>query len=105
MLNGRSVELSTAKVFVCFDSVLCLGKIVQYPRSVTSWKGKIEWFAQSPEYRELDRIDGGSVVFEWKFIFPGHTTLQLLQETLRTMLKFSLKSLKIESSSFDVQRH
>ena len=64
--------------------MLCLGKIIEYPRSITSWKDKIEWFTQSREYHELDSIDGEPVVFEW-IIFPGYTTVQLLQEIHRTM--------------------
>ena len=48
--------MSTAKVHVFSDSVLCLGKTAEYPRSVTSWKGQIEWFTQSPECRELDGV-------------------------------------------------
>ena len=62
------------------DSVLCLGgRIEEYPQSVKSWTDKLEWFTQSTPQRELDRIDGEPVVFEWN-IFPGHTTLKLLRE-------------------------
>ena len=79
-LNDKAVKLPTAKVYVFSDSVLCLGdRIAEFPRSVTSWQDKIDWFTQSPEYRELDSVDGEPVVFEWTF-FPGHTTLKLLQE-------------------------
>ena len=84
LLNDRAVKLSTAKVFVFSDSVLCLDKINECPRSINSWKDKTEWLTQCSEYRELDRIDGEPVVFEWKN-FPGHTTLQLLWEIQRTM--------------------
>ena len=44
----------------------------------------ISTITQSPEYRDLDRIDGEPVVFEWKNV-PRHTTLQLLREIQRTM--------------------
>ena len=67
LLNDKAVKLSTAKVCVFSDSVLCLGgRIAEYPRSVASWKDKIDWFTHSPEYRELDNVDGKSVVFEWR---------------------------------------
>ena len=74
-LHDRGVELWTAKVYVFSDSVLCLGgRIAGYPRSVTSWKDKIEWFTQSPEHRELDGVDGESVVCELKKIPTTHNT-------------------------------
>ena len=44
----------------------------------------MEWFTKSPEYRELDCIDGEPVELEWEN-FPGHTTLQLLREIQTTM--------------------
>ena len=30
-------------------------------------ENKIEWFTSTPQYRELDRIDGEPMEFEWKF--------------------------------------
>ena len=36
------------------------------------------------QYYELNSIDGEPVVFEWK-IFPGHTTLELVQEIQKFM--------------------
>ena len=56
--NDGAVELSTAKVFVFTDLVLCVGGTHEYPRSVGAWKEKIEWFTRSPEYRALDCVDG-----------------------------------------------
>ena len=82
MLNDGAVKLQEN---VFSDSVVCLAQIAEHPRSLTSWKDRIEWFTQSPEYRDLDRIDGEPVVFEWKN-FPGHTTLQLFQEHMREVL-------------------
>ena len=43
LLNGRAVKLSKAKVCVFSVSVLCLGRIFEYPRSMDAWKEKIEW--------------------------------------------------------------
>ena len=62
LLNDKAIKRSTAKENVFSDSVLCLGRrIAEYPRSVVSWKDRIVWFTQSPEYRELDNIDGEPV--------------------------------------------
>ena len=72
LLNDRAVKLSTAKVYVFSDSVLCLGKIIVYSRSINSWKDKIEWFTQSSEYRESGRIDGEPVEFECEIFHDTH---------------------------------
>ena len=75
LLNDTVVELSTAKEYDFFDSVLCLGdRIAECPRSVASWQDKIDWFTQSPEYRELDSFDAEPVVFEWTFFPMTHHT-------------------------------
>ena len=54
-----------------------MGRIPNTP--VSAWKEKIEWFMNSFQYRELDRIDAEPMEFEWK-IFPGLSTLQILTE-------------------------
>ena len=46
---------------------------------VKAWQRKIDWFQNSLQYRELDRIDGETVELEWKN-FPGFTSLQILAE-------------------------
>ena len=77
LLNDRAVQLSTAKVYLFSDSVLCMGKTPFTP--VSAWKEKIYWFMNSSQYRELDRINGEPMEFEWKN-FPGFTTLDILEE-------------------------
>ena len=51
---------------------------------VRAWKEKIDWFQNSLQYRELDRIDGEPMEFQWN-IFPGFTTLQILFEIQNMM--------------------
>ena len=80
----------TAKVYVFADSVLCLGvKCPAYPRSAhVKAKERIAYFVSSPEYRELDNIDGepcSSGNFS-----QGRTTTQLLQE-VQTLMEHELK--------------
>ena len=55
-----------------------MGRIPDNP--VSAWKEKVDWFRNSLQCRELDRIDGEPMEFEWK-IFPGFNTLQILAET------------------------
>ena len=74
LLHDRAVKLSKAKVHVFSDSVLCLGKIHEHPRSIEAWKEKIESFTKSHEYRELDRTDGKPVVFKCKNFPRTHNT-------------------------------
>ena len=66
------ISLQRTKVYVFSDSVLCLGKIHENPRANTAWEERLAWFKSSPEYRNLDRIHGEPIEFEWN-IFPGFT--------------------------------
>ena len=43
-------------------AVLCLGKMHQHTEAIDAWKKKVEWFTATPQYRELDRIDGDLMV-------------------------------------------
>ena len=85
------ISLSHAKVYVFSDSVLCFGKMNENPPSNTVWEDKLTWFKSSQEYRNLDRIDGGPLEFEWN-IFPGFTTLQLCNKVQEFMSKMSEKT-------------
>ena len=49
---------------------------------------KLDWFKTFQEYRNLDRIDGEPMEFEWN-IFPGFNTLQLSQEVKELLLKLN----------------
>ena len=49
------------------------------PHSEAARLEQISWFTQTPTYKELDNFTGEPFVFEW-MTFPGHTTMQLLQE-------------------------
>ena len=75
--DERVINLQRTKVYVFSDSVLCLGKIHENPQSNGTWEDRLGWFKSSPEYRNLDRIDGEPMEFEWN-IFPGFNTLQLI---------------------------
>ena len=78
------ISLLHTKVYVISDSVLCLGKMKENPQSNIAWEDILTWFKSSPEYRALDTIDGEPMEFEWN-IFPGLTTLQLLQKFMNKM--------------------
>ena len=80
------ISLSHAKVHVFSYSVLCLGKVNPNPTSNAVWEDKLSWFKSSPQYRILDTIDGEPMEFEWN-IFPGFTTLQLLNKVHEIMTK------------------
>ena len=74
--DERIINLQRTKVYVFSDSVLCLGKIHQNPKSNEAWKNRIEWITSSQSYRDFDGISGEPTEFEWN-IFPGFDTLQL----------------------------
>ena len=44
------------------QAVLCLGKMHEHPEATDEWKKKIKWFTATPQYLELDRIDGEPMV-------------------------------------------
>ena len=56
--------MSTAKAYVFSDSALCMLRISENP--VSEWKEKIDWFANSSQCRELDRIDGDLTEVGWR---------------------------------------
>ena len=62
LLTDKAVQFATAKTNVS-DSVLCMGGTSS--NQVKAWKGKINWFMKSRQYRELDRIDGEAMEFRW----------------------------------------
>ena len=75
------------KIHVFSDYVQCLGKMNENPQSNTAWEGRLAWFKSSPEYRNLDRIDGEPIEFEWN-LSPGFTTLQFSHKVQELLLRF-----------------
>ena len=51
------------------------------------------------QYRELDRIDGEPMEFEW-MIFPGFTTLQILLEIQKLMTDLIVSQNNSKEESF-----
>ena len=89
LVNDEEViSLSHAKVYVFSDSVLCLGKVSQNPTSNNVWEQQLGWFKDSPQYRTLDTIHGKPMEFDWN-IFPGFTTMHLVEEVQKFMNKMS----------------
>ena len=88
LIDEEVISLSHAKVYICSDSVLFLGKMSQNPPSNTVWEDKLTWFKSSSQYRTLDTIDGEPIEFECT-IFPGFTTLQLCNKVQEFMSKMS----------------
>ena len=87
--DEQIISLQRTKVHVSSDSVLCLGKMNENPRSNIAWEQRLEWCSKvHQEYRTLDRIDGEPMEFEWN-IFPGFNTLQLSQEVQELLLRLN----------------
>ena len=100
LLTDQAVRLSTAKAYVFSDSVLCMGRISESP--VSAWKEKVDRFMNSSHCRELDRIDGEPMEFEWK-TFPS-TTLGILGEIQKMMTEIQCE-LETDYLHVNVQRH
>ena len=82
LLTDRAVQFVAAKTYVFSDSVLCLGGISDEP--VEAWESRIKCFLATRCLKDLDRIDGEPMEFEWT-IFPGFTTLGIVDEIQKTM--------------------
>ena len=68
----------SAKVHVCSDSVLCMGKVHQLSEMNTKWKEPIHYVQQFFEDAVLSGIDGEPKEFEWH-ISPGFTSIEILR--------------------------
>ena len=105
--DEQVISLQRTKVYVFSDSVLCLGKMNENPKSNIAWEERLAWLKSSPEYRALDRIDGGPMKFEWN-IFTGFTTLQLVREVKELLSRLSRTTRNFDWADYlhvDVQRH
>ena len=58
------INLQRAKGYVFSDSVLCLGKVHQHPKSNEAWRGRIGWIITEERYRDNDGISGEPTEFE-----------------------------------------
>ena len=56
--------VTNVKTYVFADSVLCLGGLKENPNEV--WKEKLKWHFESDHLKDLSRIDGEPMEFEWK---------------------------------------
>ena len=88
--DEQVISLLHTKVYVFSDSVLCLGKVNENPKSNIAWEDRLTWFKSSPEYRALDKIDCEPMEFEWN-IFPGFTTLQLCSKVQELLSRLSVE--------------
>ena len=61
---------------------------------VESWKKQNQWYSDNDYFRELNRIDGHSVEFEWK-IFPGFT-LGILDEIQNMMTEIKCEPKQLQ---------
>ena len=57
---------------------------------IANWKSKIECYLKNNHFQDMNRIDGMPTEFEWK-IFPGITTLGILEEIQNFMTELQCK--------------
>ena len=67
-------------------SALC-GKDGDDPHA--AWKNKIKWYSENNHFKGLNRIDGIQTELEW-YIFPGFTTLGILEEIQKVLEEYSV---------------
>ena len=95
LTDDQVITWTKTKVHIHADSVLCLGKVSEYSEANQRWKNQIEEFRQSNSCRELLGIDGEPIEFEWN-IFPGLTSLEILQK-----IQKDLRDRNIEPEKFE----
>ena len=91
-LCDRIHQISNAKTYVFADSVLFLRGFKENPNE--AWKEKIKLYFENNQLKDLNRIDGESMEFEWK-MFQGFTTSDLLTQ----IQEFMKAKIVIQSSS------
>ena len=79
LLNDQAIKWTKARVHVYSDSVLCLGRINDPKEAMKRWTGQVAEFQMENSFEELLGLDGEPIEFEWN-IFPGFTSLQILQK-------------------------
>ena len=89
------IKWTKAKVHVYSDSVSCLGEMPEHSEANQRSKNQLEEFRQSNSYRELFRIDGEPIQFEWK-IFPRRTSLEIFRK-----IQKDLQDRNIEPENFE----
>ena len=102
LLCEKAHQITNAKAYVFSDSVLWVGKMGEDP--IATWKSKIKWHPENNHFKDMDRIDGMPTEFEWK-IFPGITTLGLLEKIQSPMRDLQCKPEHFKDRIIFVQRH
>ena len=74
--------------------MLCLGKTLDPEDSVKKWKGQVSTLQMFHLCKELERLNGEPLDFEWK-IFPVATALELLHR-----IQKDLEGKRIRPESF-----
>ena len=86
--NSRAYQYSNAKACVFSDCVLCLGKWEMIPLPLG--RAKLNGIRKINYFREMNRIHGEPMELEWK-IFPGFTTLGILEEIQKMMTELQFE--------------
>ena len=100
--HDQVIQWTKARVPVRSDSVLCLGKMNESKDAITRWEGQVEGFKNV----SLENCWRSSWI-EWN-IFPGFTSLQILQKIQGDLREQNIERGKIHRSDHlhvNVQRH
>ena len=94
-VNDQAIKWAKAKVCVCADSVLCVGRQEQGPEAIARWKGQVQDLKGYQSYQDAVGIDGKAIEFEWKN-FRGFTALTVLQQIQKDMQNKNIPPEKFE---------
>ena len=65
LLKEQTTKWTNARVFVCSDSVLCLGKMHGPEDAMKRWSDQVSTLKMCHTFRELEGLDGEPIDFEW----------------------------------------
>ena len=94
LLNCQAIKWTKTRVYVCSDSVLCLGKQHGPRRCNKRWNDQVSPLKMCHTFSVLQELDGEPIDFEWK-IFPGAKALGYSPRKFRQICKESTSNLKI----------
>ena len=105
LLREGVYQVTSVKVYVFTDSVLCMDEMGDYPNA--AWMNKIYWNSENNHFKELNRFDDMQTEFEWK-ILSGFTTLEILEKIQKYIQKYTVWTwafLQQNHIHVNVQRH
>ena len=87
---NQTLKWAKAKVCVYADSVLCVRQMKDSKEAIERWRCQVEELEMYLSFKELLRIEGQALEFEWKK-FSGFSSLSFLQEIQKDLARKNIQ--------------